>query len=102
MPTLPEAVCSRLKQFLWPWRSAKILKEIMDTEQCGRLESLTSLPRSEAMMDLKRVFNVGPSFAATLMGKGIMSVAELRRQVRCASYTSRMPLCAPHRTRARR
>ena len=66
-------------------RSTQILKEVLDTGQCDRLDQLNKLPRIKAMMDLKRVFNVGPSFADTLMGKGIMSVAELRQQVRRAS-----------------
>jgi hypothetical protein len=88
---------SRADIVLWrAARSGTIAKEVFQTGRSSRLDSLSENLRNNAVLQLKQVFNVGARFAATLVGKGILSIRELEEQARAHSMNhATHATCAP-------
>ncbi|KAG3177586.1 hypothetical protein PC128_g16787 [Phytophthora cactorum] len=70
--------------------------EILETGRLAKLDAKKSNPRLRALVEIARIWGVGPATAAKLYGQGYKSVAELRKAEAAAVLTAQQQIGVKH------
>ncbi|KUF95872.1 hypothetical protein AM588_10008596 [Phytophthora nicotianae] len=70
--------------------------EILETGRLAKLDAKKSNPRLRALVEIARIWGVGPVTAAKLYGQGYKSVADLRKPEAAAVLTAQQQIGVKH------